>query len=270
MKQFKDNELPLGELEKLGLYVQGRILLSRDNINALFAGRRTEMTNFKDLKFDGLSIPELDAKLSLKRNSDGSVSLNVHPIYKVAKNHELLDEDESEKLKKGEIDNIAKEQQVEKGKIRKLIIEYDEQTKEFISYDPENVQVPLKVNSEKLSDEQKEQFKNGQIVQLSDGTRFQHTALNPQGIRSDNKRLALSILFDAGISYLIYRGIQALKNKAAKFQSEGYTNGYNQAIADMKQKGQLIDSDANVTIRQLIEKHTDNQQTRGYGRSNSR
>jgi len=66
MNQFKDNELPLGELEKLGLYIQGRILLSRDNINALLTGRRTEMTNFKDLKFDGLSIPELDAKLSLK------------------------------------------------------------------------------------------------------------------------------------------------------------------------------------------------------------
>ncbi|MDF2855107.1 MAG: hypothetical protein K0Q87_958 [Neobacillus sp.] len=27
MNQFKDNELPLKELEKLGLYIQGRILL---------------------------------------------------------------------------------------------------------------------------------------------------------------------------------------------------------------------------------------------------
>lgn len=268
MNQFKDNELPLGELEKLGLYIQGRILLSRDNINALLTGRRTEMTNFKDLKFDGLSIPELDAKLSLKKNQDGSVSLNVHPIYKVAKAHDLLDENESQKLQNGEIDNIAKEQEVQKGKVRKIIIEYDEQTKEFISYDPEKVNAPLTVNSETLTEEQKKKFKNGQIVELSDGTRFQHTALNPQGLKSDNKRLALSILFDAGISYLVYRGIQALKNRAAKFQSEGYTNGYNQAIADMKQKGNVVDS--NVTIQQLINKHIPNQESRGYGRSSSR
>lgn len=268
MNQFKDNELPLGELEKLGLYIQGRILLSRDNINALLMGRRTEMTNFKDLKFDGLSIPELDAKLSLKKNQDGSVSLNVHPIYKMAKAHELLDENESRKLQNGEIDNIAKEQEVQKGKVRKIIIEYDEQTKEFISYDPEKVNAPLTVNSETLTEEQKKKFKNGQIVELSDGTRFQHTALNPQGLKSDNKRLALSILFDAGISYLVYRGIQALKNRAAKFQSEGYTNGYHQAIADMKHKGNVVDS--NVTIQQLINKHIPNQESRGYGRSSSR
>lgn len=268
MNQFKDNELPLGELEKLGLYIQGRILLSRDNINALLTGRRTEMTNFRDLKFDGLSIPELDAKLSLKKDQDGTVSLNVHPIYKVAKSHELLDENESQKLQNGEIDNIAKDQEVQKGKVRKIIIEYDEQTKEFISYDPEKVSVPLKVNSETLNEEQIDQFKTGQIVELSDGTKFQHTALNPQGIRSDNKRLALSVLFDAGISYLVYKGIQALKNRAAKFQNEGFTNGYNQAVADMKQKGELKDS--NVTIQQLIDKHTPNQESRGYGRSSSR
>ncbi|MDF2855106.1 MAG: hypothetical protein K0Q87_957 [Neobacillus sp.] len=90
------------------------------------------MTNFKDLKFEGLSIPELDAKLSLKKDQDGTLSLNVHPIYKVARTYELLDENESQKLQSGEIDNIAKEQEVQKGKIRKIIIEYDEQTKEFI------------------------------------------------------------------------------------------------------------------------------------------
>lgn len=268
MNQFKDNELPLKELEKLGLYIQGRILLKRDDINALLAGRRTELTNFKDLKFEGLSIPELDAKLSLKKDQDGNVSLNVHPIYKVARAHDLLDENESQKLQSGEIDNIAKEQEVQKGKIRKIIIEYDEQTKEFISYGPEQVNVPLKVNSEELSEEQKKKFKNGQVVELSDGTKFQHTALNPQGLRSDNKRLALSILFDAGISYLVYRGIQALKNRTAKFQNEGFTNGYNQAVADMTQKENLMDS--NITIQQLINKHIPNQESRGYGRSSSR
>ena len=105
-------------------------------------------------------------------------------------------------------------------------------------------------------------------MELSDGTKFQHTALNPQGLRSDNKRLALSILFDAGISYIVYRGIQALKNRAEKFQNEGFTNGYNREVADMKQKGNLMDS--NVTIQQLINKHIPNQESRGYGRSSSR
>lgn len=265
---FKEQDLPYKDLEKLGLYVKGRMLLSQENIDALLAGRRTEMNSFRDLKLEGLNIRKLDAKLSLIKNEDGSIGLNIHPIYKKVKPHHLLNENESELLQKGEVDNIVKEER-KKDTIRKLIIEYDEQTKEFISYDPDQVRAPIKVNGEELDENQKKKFRHGEIVELSDGIKFQHTALNSQGIRSDSKRLALSVLLDAGISYLVYRGVQALRNRAAKYQNEGYSSGYNQALADMKGKEKKLD--ANMTVEQLIENHKrPKQETRGYGRTSSR
>lgn len=70
------------------------------------------------------------------------------------------------------------------------------------------------------------------MVELKDGTKIQHSATDNKGIRSDGKRLILSVLLDGGISYLVFRGINNLRGRFEP-QSEGYTEGYNHALADM-------------------------------------
>jgi hypothetical protein len=88
------------------------------------------------------------------------------------------------------------------------------------------------VNGEILSEKKKKAFQNGEVVELNDGTRIQHSSTDSKGIRSDRKALILSVLLDGGISYLLLRGLRNLSGSTDP-QKEGYTKGYNQALADM-------------------------------------
>lgn len=232
IKAISEDELPINELQQLGIYKDGSLRLDAEQAEALFHGRRTKILSLENLKMDGFGIRQLDAKLSLFRNERGKVELAIHPIYHEAKPHPLLTEQEALNLKFGNAFNIEKEYEDASKKIKKAIIEYDEQTREFVSYDPDEVEVPEKVNSETLTDEQKNAFKNGEIVTLNDGTQLQHSATENKGIRSDRGALILSVLLDGGISYLLLRGI---KNLASNWddQKDEYTKGYRQALQDL-------------------------------------
>lgn len=264
---IKENELPIKELEKLGLYKDGQLNLSSEDVDALLAGRRTDMRSMFHLKMDGVAIRQLDAKLSLSRNQDGTVTLNLHPIYKEVKPHPLLSTEEARVLLDGKLQSIQKVYQQADKKLTQLIIEYDKQTREFVAYHPDQVEVPIKVNGETLSEEQKKAFQRGEVIALADGTRVQHSATDSKGIRSDRKALILSVLLDGGISYLLFRGIRNLAgNKDA--QKEGYTKGYNQALADsMVGKPKR---EAEMTVGEHVDYSRDSQQSRGYGRTASR
>lgn len=207
---FNQQELPLEAFQKLGIVKNGVPDLSIENFNALLAGRRTDLISLSDLKTDIFTIKQIDAKLSLLREDSGNIELLIHPIYKEARKHALLTELESEQLIKGNFTHLTKEITTPEGKPKSTIIEYDSQTKEFISYDPEEVIAPDTVNGYKLNAKQKEAFKKGEIVELPDGTQFQHRASDAKGVLSDHKMLLLSVLLDGGFSYLLLRGINNL------------------------------------------------------------
>jgi hypothetical protein len=264
---FKENELPIKELEALGLYQDGKMNLANEDVDVLLAGRRTEMRSMVNLQMDGFFIRQLDAKLSLKRNADGSVSVNLHPIYKELMPHPLLSEEESKLLQSGQLQNIQKVYKKTEDKVGGLIIEYDAETKEFVSYDPDQVEVPIKVNGEILTEEKKKAFQNGELVTLEDGTKIQHSVTDSKGIRSDRKALILSVLLDGGISYLLFRGLRNILGNKEE-QKEAHTKGYNLALADMtvgKPKREL-----EMTVGTHVDQSTASEYSRGYGRTGSR
>lgn len=265
---IKENELPIKELEKLGLYHSGKLKMASDNLDALLAGRRTDMLSMENLQLDGFTIRQLDAKLSLVRNEKGKVELNLHPIYKQAISHPLLSEEEIRDLQSGKLQSVQKAYEQADKKIGLLVIEYDEQTKEFIVCRPDHVEVPLKVNGEALSEKQKKSFRNGELVELNDGTRFQHSATDNKGVRSDTKHLILSVLLDGGISYLQFKGVRNLVGSSDK-QKEEFTKGYDKALKDMM--AQTKKEANSVLLPQRNEEHSHKpQQDRGYGRTASR
>lgn len=105
------------------------------------------------------------------------------------------------------------------------------------------------------------------MIELADGTRIQHSATESKGIRSDRKALILSVLLDGGISYLLLRGIRNLVGNSDA-QKEGYTKGYNQALADsMVGKPKR---EAEMTVGEHIDYSRASQHSRGYGRTTSR
>jgi len=105
-------------------------------------------------------------------------------------------------------------------------------TKDFVGYDVSRVQTPERINGMLLGEEEKSAFKRGELVELTDGTRVQHRASDPKGIRSDRKALVLSVLLDGGISYLLIRGIQSLRDGA--IQVNHRSPAFNQALEEMQ------------------------------------
>jgi len=97
-QQFKREELPMEELQKLGLADWNKIHIDDDDLAALLNGRRTDMLRLENLEQQGLHIPALDAKLSLRRNESGGVEILAHPIYKFAEGPEYLTDTEIESL----------------------------------------------------------------------------------------------------------------------------------------------------------------------------
>lgn len=263
---FEEKELPINDLQKIGLHNGGKLSLGAEDLSALLAGRRTDLVSIQNLRTEAFHIQQLDAKLSLQRHPDGSVSLNLHPIYKQAVGHELLDKSEVELLTSGKIANVSKQVDLEPVKKKTLIIEYDAQTREFISYDPNGVEPPEKINGQQLTPEDKQNYKSGNVVQLEDGTRVQHRASERNGMLSDRQVLILSVLLDGGISYLLITGIRNLLANREEQKSQ-YTKGYEQALKEMKDSTRVKDE---IKLTQTPDDERKNDYKRGYGRGGSR
>lgn len=261
---FREKDLPVSDLKKIGLYRNGYLDLDRENMDALLAGRRTDMIPLRDLKADGFRIPQLNARLSLSRQPDGNLDVMVHPIYKEAQKHDMLPNDEAERLQTGKLANIRKTYTDTEGKTRTVIIEYDGETREFISYDPSKVIPPDSVNNVAVTPGQQEDFRNGKIIELKDGTKLQHKAVERRGILSNRTGLLLSIIVDGGISYFIVTGIRNLMASKER-QKEPTFNGldvHGTALPNQRAggNGNIVDSGP----------LSNQQQSRGYGRSSSR
>jgi hypothetical protein len=239
---YNEQEIPLLELEKIGLAKNGRLNLQEEDIRALLSGGRTGMLRLENLVADGVHIEALDAKLSLKKSDQGKLDLLVHPIYRRPEAPSFLTDTEAEKLEKGEVLNIEHMIFDEEGKPKDLLIEFDKDTNEFLIIDTSKILVPDMVNSEYLSPDQKERYRKGKPVELADGTVFQYSATDKHGIRSNKLALIASILVDGGVSYVLHKGLNALFNKkrdekAAAENSRGYKLAHENMQAHENVKG---------------------------------
>ncbi|EHQ26482.1 DUF4099 domain-containing protein [Mucilaginibacter paludis] len=231
---FNEDELPMADLEKIGLASGGHLSLETEDLQALVSGRRTNMLRLKNLSGDGLQIPELDAKLSLKPNESGNLDLLVHPIYREPQFPDFLTDTEAEELERGQAVSIWKLVKDENNQTRDILIEFDQETKEFIITDTEKILIPDLVNNEYLTPEQKERYRKGKEVEISDGTKLQFSGTERQGVRSNRLALVASIIVDGGVSYMLYQGLNALfGKKRSEKESLQSSAGYEQALRDM-------------------------------------
>jgi hypothetical protein len=116
-----------------------------------------------------------------------------------------------------------------------MVIEYDQKTKQFYSYDPNSIKSPDRVNDEELSEQQKKKYKKGDVVKLADGTEFQFSPSSVKGLRSNKSSLVLSVLLDGGISYLLLTGLSNLLGQK-RIDDNVYTQGYRDAIKKVEKE----------------------------------
>jgi hypothetical protein len=235
---FNKRDIPVDELERMGLAKDGVVLLDVDDLNALLAGRRTDMLRLEHLELDGVHIEALDAKMSLRRAKDGQVELLLHPIYREPEVPSFLTSTQAEMLEKGEIINLQKMIFDDEGHAKEVLVEFDKDTNEFIITDTEKIQAPDQVNGVPLTEEQKEKYRKGKEVQVDqDGTTLQYSGTEKQGMRSDKLALIASILIDGGVSYMLYKGLNALfGQKEEQDTKRGVGKNYHEAMKNMQEQ----------------------------------
>jgi len=199
----------------------------------------TDIIELKDLKSKNrdIHIEKLPARLSIVKGDDGQPSLRIDPVYIKENDHPLLTDLEKTRLIREEMANIKKDYVDQQGNIQSRVIEYDQHTKQFVSFDPNKVKPPIAVDGESLTPEKKRKYQEGELVELEDGTQFQIRASDRRGVRSNKTGLVLSVLIDGGMSYLLVTGIQRLLGKQSKEQ-QSYSAGYRDAVKAVQRQMQ--------------------------------
>lgn len=258
MNEQLNNQLPLKDLESVGLYKEGAITMDRENINALKRGNMTDLVELKNVKGnDGFEIEALEARLSVV-DQNGENKLRIDPVYKDVQKHPLLSDKEHEQLVSGEVANIKKEVVDRDGNAASEIIEFDNLTNQFLSYDPRKLKIPVAINDENLSPEKKRKLREGEVITLSDGTEVQYRTADKNGLRSNRNALVLSLLLDGGLSYLLVTGISRLMGKQSA-DEQSYSKGYLMALKEvekqLERKQQKFPNDKSIANELNVVKH---------------
>ncbi|GGH11903.1 DUF4099 domain-containing protein [Mucilaginibacter phyllosphaerae] len=232
---FKEMDLPFRELETIGLAAGGQLLLNVNDLKALLSGRRTGLMHLENLEAEGIQIKAMDAKVSLRQNEQGKTDLLIHPIYRKPDTPDFLDDNEARQLEKGEVENFLKTTTDNKGNKKEILVEYDSETREFIVSDTEKIMAPDMVNNEFLTPAQKEKYRKGKEVELADRTKFNYSGTDLNGIRSNKLALIASIVIDGGLSYMVYKGLNALFGEKRDEKEAGTLSpGYYSTMADVE------------------------------------
>ena len=255
-------DLPVADLRELGLIKDGEVALPKKDIDALMMGMRTGLIKLQDISHGGIEVKEMQVKLSLAKGTDGKQELLIHPVYKQSNRPAIISSSEGEDLITGLKANLIKET-TEEGRYKKLMVEYDQDTREFIVTDTSRLRIPEMINGMALTPYQKERYGNGRQIEMPDGTTVQASSTSAEGVRSNRLALVVSLIMDGGISYLLLTGLKAMVGDRGLLpQSDERNANYQKALAEAAQQ---------VSHKIPIEKQTaisnHNEYSRAYGRS---
>lgn len=188
---FFEKDIPYSSLEKLGISKMDILSLDKKNIEALLSGKRTNVFDMKGVDDKGRPF-ELKGKISLYRNSDNRVSINIHPVRKEIKNDIGLKDDEIDKLKKGVLmpKNINGE---------KYLVQLDKDTNEILKVKLKNIIVPSHIKDVELNSEQKNRLKLGQPITIESGKEKLQVGIdlnNPKGLTITNEAFEMKKKID--------------------------------------------------------------------------
>lgn len=210
--KFRADELPYTQLEALGLTKKDVLSLPPIDLNALLSGRRTDLQRFNNVTLEGFGkIPSLDAKLSLVRNPDNSVSLRTHPINKEAPNIFNLSPNEVRNLVDGQTEMLEKKVQKDNGEKDDMLIQYDPETREFVGKSIKEIIPPREINNIKLTEEQRNEWKRGHEVDI-EGENVRVDLRNTMGFAGKVFVFGL----DGGITLAVSSLIKASEKRSAE------------------------------------------------------
>ncbi|KGE12628.1 DUF4099 domain-containing protein [Sphingobacterium deserti] len=224
---FKESELPCEALESLNLFKNEKVAIDNDNLEAMFAGRRSALIAISDVQFNSMRIARLEAKLSLSRTDSGEVELLVHPVYRSPQPHYLLDQQTMGALMDGEKPSHVAELNIDDDRVKHMVVEYDAETREFLAYDAARVIAPVMINGEELDVDQREAYRLGKQVTIYDDTTVQYRVSEPKGILSNTEKVILSFQEDTEVRQVMLNELKNLQDgfhRQLDYNSSSYQN----------------------------------------------
>lgn len=235
--RFALYELSDAEMSSLGLYDQyGDLKIEPEDLDVLLSGRRTSLMRLHDLSSNGMNIAQMDAKLSLHRDSESRAFIRVHPVYHQPKLPFAGDDDTIQALIDGKQTHARYWMATavappDVSKQYEYILEYDPETREFISYEPDEVWVPDRINGFELSPAQKMDYRRAMPLNLPDGTNLIYKATDSNGLWANRSSLILSKDAEDGKRYELLEGIRPLGTAQLAGESPAFQKEYDAMIA---------------------------------------
>ncbi|GHA81801.1 DUF4099 domain-containing protein [Pontibacter akesuensis] len=160
---FDIKDLPYAQFEKLGLSRKDVLDMKPENLASMLSGNRTSLMTLH-LELSGGQRVEADVKLSLFRNPDNSLSIQVHPVRAHVRNDIGATEKEIEQLKRGEL--LLRDHTAKNGETEKHFFQLDPETNEIVRARVRDFVVPSAIKDVVLSADQKERLRQGKVVEL--------------------------------------------------------------------------------------------------------
>ena len=161
---IRANEIPVDQLEMVGMDEKMLFGLQPKELERMMHGRLSPL--FANLKANEgkKNVGIFSGKLRFVKEKNGKVNLMVYPARKDIRNDYGLNNEQLHKLKDGK--PMLVEVTTEKGK-DKLILQCDKETNVVMAVKQQNLRVPQAIGDIVLGEEQKEQFRKGEPIELT-------------------------------------------------------------------------------------------------------
>lgn len=156
--RIKESDIPYAELERMGIYKKNIYSLNKENLEALFAGKRTELLPISGIDDKGEEFA-FNAKISLYHKENGQVGINIHPIRPTINNEYDLKGKDLQKLQAGEL--IMKTLNGEK-----YLIQLDKETNELLKVRSRDIVIPNVIKDISLNNTEREALRQGKEISI--------------------------------------------------------------------------------------------------------
>lgn len=209
--RIKKEEIPFEKLEKIGI--------KRDFVDRMESPELKDFLNgFRSAKLYTVNakINEEDfripAKIRLKKQSDGSVDVKIHPIQRLHipdeyLGHKFTKEDKAALLNDKNLGKVV-ELTGKNGKKDNYYLGVDPKTNELIPLRAKYIQIPEKIKGASLSAEQKEKLAKGEKVTLDKMT------------GRNGKKFGATLQVDAANRTINFSGFKQEKEKDLEKKTE--------------------------------------------------
>ncbi len=178
------DQLPFKDFEKLGLSREDVLSFPDSTLNSLLSGNRTTLIRFEKVKLPNNQNSVLDAKLSLRKNPDGTLELRIHPINEKLDKTFGLSKVEINYLRSNEF-SLRPFRFTRGDKTIEALATHDRVTNEIIAIDRNKLKVPDYINGQRITGEQKKEFLAGKPITVL-GNKYRLNPHNEFGISGDN------------------------------------------------------------------------------------